>query len=184
MQCRHIRFTWRLQWLCRPVDELGRNTEDRAGEHSTKERKRAGAIKEQRIVTNRFHHLCYLSVRVESIIIKRGIPIIASKEYIAASQYIFAISSGVSLSVAPAPRPVRPVVHTPTASQPKAQPQIIQTAFTINIGDEVKKVWIPNSVKDVITNEVQIPEDNNIATTENVAHVAMLFSSINVRKPN
>ena len=90
----------------------------------------------------------------------------------------------VSPSVAPAPRPVRPVVQTPTASQPKAQPQITQTAFTINIGDEVKKVWIPNSVKDVFTNEVQIPEDNNIATTENVAHVAMLFSSINVRKPN
>ena len=58
---------------------------------------------------------------------------------------------------------------------PKAQPQITQTAFTINIGDEVKKVWIPNSVKDVFTNEIQIPEDNDIATTENVAHVAMLL---------
>ena len=81
----------------------------------------------------------------------------------------------VSPSVAPAPRPVRPVVHTPTASQPKAQPQITQTAFTINIGDEVKKVWIPNSVKDVFNNEVQIPEGNDIATTENVAHVAMLL---------
>ena len=112
---------------------------------------------------------------MRGLLLKRGIPIIASKEYIAASQHIFAVSSGVSLSVAPAPRPVRPVVHTPTASQPKAQPQITQTAFTINIGDEVKKVWIPNSVKDVFTNEAQIPEDNNIATTENVAHVAMLL---------
>lgn len=36
-------------------------------------------------------------------------------------------------------------------------------------------MWIPNSVKDVFTNEVQIPEDNDIATTENVAHLAMLF---------
>ena len=36
-------------------------------------------------------------------------------------------------------------------------------------------MWIPNSVKDVFTNEVQIPEDNDIATTENVAHVAMLL---------
>ena len=90
----------------------------------------------------------------------------------------------VSPSVASTPRPVRPVVQTPTASKPKVQPQITQTAFTINIGDGIKKVWIPNSVKDVFTNEVQIPEDNNIATTENVAHVAMLFSSINVRKPN
>ena len=81
----------------------------------------------------------------------------------------------VSPSVAPAPRPVRSVAQTPTASQPKAKPQITQTAFTINIGDGVKKVWIPNSVKDVFTNEVQIPEDNDIATTENVAHVAMLL---------
>ena len=81
----------------------------------------------------------------------------------------------VSPSVAPAPRQVRHVVQTPTASQPKAQPQIAQTAFTINIGDEVKKVWIPNSVKDVFTNEVQIPEDNDIATTDNVAHVAILL---------
>ena len=36
-------------------------------------------------------------------------------------------------------------------------------------------MWIPNSVKNVFTNEVQVPEDNDIATTENVAHVAMLL---------
>ena len=78
-------------------------------------------------------------------------------------------------SVASTPRLVRPIVQTPTASLPKAQPQLAQTAFTINIGDGVKKVWIPNSVKDVFTNEVQIPEDNDIATTENVAHVARLL---------
>ena len=81
----------------------------------------------------------------------------------------------VSPSVAPTPRPVCPVAQTPTSSKPKAQPQLAQTAFTINIGDGVKKVWIPNSVKDVFSNEVQIPEDNDIATTENVAHVAMLL---------
>ena len=40
---------------------------------------------------------------------------------------------------------------------------------------KLKKVWIPNSVKDVFTNEVQIPEDNDIATTDNVAHVAILL---------
>nr|WP_302694529.1 hypothetical protein [uncultured Prevotella sp.] len=34
---------------------------------------------------------------------------------------------------------------------------------------------IPPAPKDVFTNEVQIPEDNDIATTENVAHVAMLL---------
>ena len=84
-------------------------------------------------------------------------------------------TKSVSPSVACTPRPVRPFVHTPTASQPKAQPPPTKTAFTISIGDGVKKVWIPNSVKDVFTNEVQIPEDNDIATTENVAHVAMLL---------
>ena len=84
-------------------------------------------------------------------------------------------TKSVSPSVASTPRPVRPVVHTPTASQPKAQPQPTKTALTISIGDGVKKVWIPNSVKDVFTNEVQIPEDNDRATTENVAHVAMLL---------
>ena len=78
---------------------IGTEHKGRAGEHSTKERKRAGTIKEQRIVTNRFHHLCYLSVRVESIIIKRGIPIIASKEYIAASQHIFAVSHKEALCI-------------------------------------------------------------------------------------
>ena len=85
--------------MCRPVDELERNIEGRAGEHSTKERKRAGAIKEQRIATNRLHHLCCLSVRVERIIIKRGIPIIASIENIAASQHIFAVSNKEMLCI-------------------------------------------------------------------------------------
>ena len=81
--------------LSKNVSPVGQNSSPRI----TKERKRAGAIKEQRIVTNRFHHLCYLSVRVESIIIKRGIPIIASKEYIAASQYIFAVSHKEALCI-------------------------------------------------------------------------------------
>ena len=81
--------------LSKNVSPVGQNSLPRI----TKERKRTGAIKEQRMVTNRLHHLCYLSVRVESIIIKRGIPIIASKEYIAASQYIFAVSNKETLCI-------------------------------------------------------------------------------------
>lgn len=81
----------------------------------------------------------------------------------------------VSPSVAPAPRPVRPVVQTPTASQPKSQPQITQTAFNINTGDEVKKIWIPNSVKDVFTNEVQVPDSDMTASKEDISHVGMLL---------
>ena len=81
--------------LSKNVSPVGQNSSPRI----TKERKRAGAIKEQRIATNRLHHLCYLSVRVESIIIKRGIPIIASKEYTAASQYNFAVSNKETLCI-------------------------------------------------------------------------------------
>ena len=81
--------------LSKNVSPVGQNSLPRI----TKERKRAGAIKEQRMVTNRLHHLCCLSVRVERIIIKRGIPIIASKEYIAASQYIFAVSNKEALCI-------------------------------------------------------------------------------------
>ena len=81
--------------LSKNVSPVGQNSLPRI----TKERKRAGAIKEQRIVTNRLHHLCCLSVRVERIIIKRGIPIIASKEYIAASQHIFAVSHKEALCI-------------------------------------------------------------------------------------
>ena len=39
----------------------------------------------------------------------------------------------------------------------------------------VKKVWISDSVKDIFLNEAQVPEGNEIATVENVAHVAMLL---------
>ena len=81
--------------LSKNVSPVGQNSSPRI----TKERKRAGAIKEQRMVTNRLLHLCCLSVRVERIIIKRGIPIIASKEYIAASQYIFAVSHKEALCI-------------------------------------------------------------------------------------
>ena len=81
--------------LSKNVSPVGQNSLPRI----TKERKRTGAIKEQRMVTNRLHHLCCLSVRVERIIIKRGIPIIASKEYIAASQYIFAVSNKEALCI-------------------------------------------------------------------------------------
>ena len=69
----------------------------------------------------------------------------------------------------------RSVAQTPTASQPKVQARPTATAFLINTGDEVKKILIPNTVKDVFANEVQVPEDNETATIENVAHVAMLL---------
>ena len=81
-----------------------------------------------------------------------------------------------SPSVTPA-RPARPVAQTTKPTQTKVQPkpESQKTCFTINTGSEVKRVWIPNMVKDIFLNEAQVPEDNDVATVENISHVAMLL---------
>ena len=84
-------------------------------------------------------------------------------------------------TVSPSYRPSRPVAPKPTSTQTKVQPSVqpkpvpTNTVFNIDTGSEVKKVWIPNSVKDIFLNEAQVPEDNEIATIENISHVAMLL---------
>lgn len=84
-------------------------------------------------------------------------------------------------TVTPSSRPARPVTPKPTSTQTKVQPSIqpkptpAKTVFNIDTGSEVKKVWIPDSVKDIFFNEAQVPEGNEIATVENVAHTAMLL---------
>ena len=86
-----------------------------------------------------------------------------------------------SPTVTPSIRPSRPVTPKPTSTQTKVQPSVqskptpAKTVFNIDTGGEVKKVWIPDLVKDIFFNEAQIPEDNDTATIENVAHVAMLL---------
>ena len=86
-----------------------------------------------------------------------------------------------SPTVIPNSRPSRPVTPKPTSTQTKVQPSVLpkptpaKTVFNIDTSSEVKKVWIPDSVKDIFLNEAQVPEDNEIATVENVAHTAMLF---------
>jgi hypothetical protein len=66
----------------------------------------------------------------------------------------------------------------PAKVQPSAQPKPVP-AFTVFQHRywqwQVKKVWIPDSVKDIFFNEAQIPEGNEIATVENISHVAMLL---------
>jgi hypothetical protein len=90
-----------------------------------------------------------------------------------------------SPSATPA-RPARPVAPKPTVTQPKVlrgaqaqaeqpKPEQQKTCYTINTGSETKKVWIPNSAKDIFINEAQIPEGNDVATIENISHVAMLL---------
>jgi len=87
----------------------------------------------------------------------------------------------VSPAVTQRNRPSRPVAPKPTSTQTKVQPNVqpkptpANTVFNIDTGSEVKKVWIPNSVKDIFFNEAQVPEGNEIATVENVAHTAMLL---------
>jgi hypothetical protein len=49
------------------------------------------------------------------------------------------------------------------------------TSFNIDTPQGSKAVEIPTSVKDIFFNEAQIPEGNDTAIIENVAHVAMLL---------
>ena len=84
-------------------------------------------------------------------------------------------------TVSPSIRPSRSVTPKPTSTQTKVQPSVqpkptpAKTVFNIDTGSEVKKVWIPTSVKDIFFNEAEIPEGNDTTTIENVAHVAMLL---------
>ena len=84
-------------------------------------------------------------------------------------------------TITPGNRPSRPVAPKPTSTQTKVQP-VVQpkpvpsfTTFNINTPNGSKAVEIPNSVKDIFLNEAKIPEDNEIATLENISHVAMLL---------
>ena len=84
-------------------------------------------------------------------------------------------------TVTPSSRTVRQPSQSTVSSLPKVQP-ITQprpmpsfTTFNINTPDGSKTVNIPNAVKDIFFNEAEIPEDNDTATIENVAHVAMLL---------
>ena len=83
----------------------------------------------------------------------------------------------VSPVVTPTAKPVRPVAQTPTYTQTRVQPkpEPVNTVFNIDTGNGIKSIWIPNAVKDVFFNEAQIPENNDLATVEDVAHVAMLL---------
>ena len=84
-------------------------------------------------------------------------------------------------TVTPSSRPVRQTTQTTKPTQPKVQPKVQPkpepsfTTFNINTPIGNKTVEIPNSVKDIFLNEAQIPEGNDTATIENVAHVAMLL---------
>ena len=84
-------------------------------------------------------------------------------------------------TITPISRPVRPAVQTTASTQPKVQPRFQAkpvpsfTTFNINTPIGNKAVDIPNLVKDIFFNEAQIPEDNEVATIENISHVAMLL---------
>jgi len=84
-------------------------------------------------------------------------------------------------TVAPSSRPLRPTFQTTASTQPKVQPRVqakpvpSYTTFNIDTPTGSKAVKIPNSLKDIFLNEAQVPEENDIATVENVAHTAMLL---------
>lgn len=78
-------------------------------------------------------------------------------------------------------RPVRPTAQTTASTQPKVQPRVQAkpvpsfTTFYIDTPIGSKAVEIPNSVKDIFLNEAQVPDGNDTATVENVAHTTMLL---------
>ena len=86
-----------------------------------------------------------------------------------------------SPTVIPSNRPSRPVTPKPTSTQTKVQPRVQAkpvpsfTSFNIETPIGNKAVVIPNSVKDIFLKEAQVPEGNDTATVENVAHTAMLL---------
>ena len=81
----------------------------------------------------------------------------------------------------PSSRPVRPTIQTISSTQIKVQPRVqakpVPSFTTFNIDTPIgsKAVEIPNSIKDIFFNESQVPEGNDTATIENVAHTAMLL---------
>ena len=86
-----------------------------------------------------------------------------------------------SPTVTPSSRPSRHVTPKPTSIQPKVQPRVQAkpmpsfTTFSIDTPIGSKAVEIPNSVKDIFLNEAQVPEGNDTATVETIAHTAMLL---------
>ena len=82
----------------------------------------------------------------------------------------------VAATVTPSVKPVHPTVppaKVQPVPQPKPEPAFI--TFEIKAPDGNRIVEIPNTVKYIFLYEARIPEDNDIATVENVAHVAMLL---------
>ena len=86
-----------------------------------------------------------------------------------------------SPTATPSNRPSRHVTPKPTSTQTKVQPRVQAkpvpsfTSFNIETPIGNKAVVIPNSVKDIFLKEAQVPEGNDTATVENVAHTAMLL---------
>ena len=84
-------------------------------------------------------------------------------------------------TVTPSSRPIRPTSQTTTSTktrvQQTAQPKPVPSFTLFNIDTPIgsKAVEIPNSVKDMFLNEAQVPDGNDTATIENVAHTAMLL---------
>lgn len=84
-------------------------------------------------------------------------------------------------TVTPSSRSVRPNAQTMISTQPKVQSRVQAkpvpsfTIFNIDTPIGSKAVEIPNSVKDIFLNEAQVPDGNDTAIVENVAHTAMLL---------
>jgi len=65
----------------------------------------------------------------------------------------------------------------PKPTQVKMRPASpsTKTAFNVNVSGEMKRIYIPNTVKDIFLNEVQVPDSDMTASREDISHVGMLL---------
>ena len=92
-----------------------------------------------------------------------------------------------SPSVAPSARSARPALQTSPSIQPRVvvghHPQVelskpqkpTYSDYTVRVGNETKWISIPDDVKNIFTDGIQIPEGNEEATVQDITHVAMLL---------
>ena len=120
-----------------------------------------------------------------------GRPYMASKLYATWKKYhptpVQVKRTSSAPSISPFIRPARPAAQTSATGlskvaqryqqlQAEMKPQKPATSvFDISTGKDTKQVTIPNDIKDIFTDNIQVPEDNEEATVKDITNIAMLL---------
>ena len=120
-----------------------------------------------------------------------GRPYMASKLYATWKKYnptpVQVKRTSSAPSVSPFARTARPTAQTSASTpskvaqryqqlQAEMKPQKPATSvFDISTGKETKQVTIPNDIKDIFIDNIQVPDDNEEATVKDITSIAMLL---------